>query len=201
MNIIKPNYKWAHALSPRALTTHLILHHLGAETSSPEQIHAYHLSKGWAGIAYHYYIRKDGSVYAGRPEGMCGGHTTNWNYCAIGICFEGNFEIEEMPEAQRKAGQELVADIVRRNPAIKIGRHSEFGQTACPGKNFPFDKICAGKDPEPANASAEPTEQWKIDFYEKALKEGFITDPSWKDKLNEPAPVWLVLALATRVAQ
>ena len=201
MIIQKPNYTWAWALTPRAVTSHLILHHAAAKSLTPEAIHAYHLSKGWAGIAYHYYIRKDGTVYEGRPEKMCGGHTTNWNHCAIGVCFEGNFQEEEMPEAQRKAGQALVADIVSRYPAIKIGRHSEFGQTACPGINFPFAEICAGKDPEPANGSVEAAEQWKIDFFEKAFKDGFITDASWLNKLDEPAPVWLVLALASRIKQ
>lgn len=201
MEILKPNYQWAWALTPRAVTSHLILHHAAAKSLTPEAIHAYHLSKGWAGIAYHYYIRKDGTVYEGRPEKMCGGHTTNWNHCAIGVCFEGNFQEEEMPEAQRKAGQALVADIVSRYPAIKIGRHSEFGQTACPGVNFPFAEICAGKDPEPANATAEPVEAWKIAFYEEAFKLGLITDTAWKDRLNEPAPVWLIFALATRANQ
>jgi len=95
-------------------------------------------------------------VYCGRPENMCGGHTTNWNYCSIGICFEGDFETEQMPEAQIAAGKELVADIIGRYPSIVIGRHSEFGQTACPGKNFPFDKIVRTKAGEPEN-DAEQT--------------------------------------------
>ena len=201
MNIIKPAYKWAYNLTPRALTTHLILHHAAASTATAEGIHAYHLSKGWAGIAYHYFVSKAGVIYEGRPEKMCGGHTLNWNHCAIGICFEGDFSTEEMPVAQFKAGQELIEDIVHRHPTIKIGRHSEFNSTACPGKNFPFEEICAGKDPEPANASAEPVEAWKIAFYEEALKQGLITDTAWKDRLNEPAPVWLVFALATRANQ
>ena len=72
---------------------------------------------------------------------MRGGHTTNWNYCSIGVCFEGNFETEQMLAAQIAAGRELVEDIVARYPSIVIGRHSDFGQTACPGKNFPLYRI------------------------------------------------------------
>lgn len=136
MTILEPNYKWAYAPGNRSITTHLILHHAAATGVSAETIHRWHLNNGWAGIAYHYYVRKDGSVYRGRPEAWSGGHTTNWNYCSIGICFEGNFENEAMPEAQRRAGTALVADIRRRYPSITVGKHSQYQATAC----LPVDK-------------------------------------------------------------
>lgn len=200
MNILKPDYDWARPLIERQLTTHCIIHHEGVEGDvTPEQIHAYHLSKGWAGIAYHIYVRKDGTVYEGRPIKTVGGHTTNWNYCSIGVCFEGNFQEEEMSEAQLKAGEEVVEYIRKLYPNIIFGKHSSFGATACPGKNLPFEDIVDGV--ETANATAEPVEAWKIAFYEEAIKLGLITDTAWKDKLNEPAPVWLVFALATRAKQ
>ncbi|NCB74681.1 MAG: hypothetical protein EOM51_08065 [Clostridia bacterium] len=158
MQIISNNFAWAFELKPRSVTTHLILHHAAASNATAEGIHAYHLSKGWAGIAYHYFVSKSGAVYSGRPENMCGGHTANWNYCSIGICFEGNFETEEMPEAQLKAGIELVSDIASRYPSIVIARHSYFNQTACPGKNFPFTKLVSGKESEPEK-DAEHTDK------------------------------------------
>ena len=68
MKIIEKNYGWAYALSPRGLTTHLILHHAAALTATAEGIHSYHLSLGWAGIAYHYFVAKNGDIYRGRPE-------------------------------------------------------------------------------------------------------------------------------------
>lgn len=138
MNIIKPMYQWARALTPRTQTTDLILHHSGTKVASAEGIHAYHQSLGWVGIAYHFLVRKDGSVYAGRPIGMMGGHTKDYNHCAIGICFEGNFDEEYMPDAQLKAGQELIAYICEQYPGIKAGQHKNYNQTACPGANFPF---------------------------------------------------------------
>ena len=141
MKITETKFDWAFALTPRSLTTHLILHHAAAVKATAEGIHAYHRSLGWAGIAYHYFISKNGEVFIGRPENMRGGHTTNWNHCAIGICFEGNFEVEEMPEAQKQAGKALIAEIRGRYPAIVVGRHSDFGQTACPGRNFPFSAL------------------------------------------------------------
>ena len=110
MNIIEPTYTWNGTLIKRKLTTYLILHH-AAGYGSAESIHAYHKSLGWLGIAYHYYVRLDGTIYRGRPENVSGGHTTDYNYCSIGICAEGNFQVDTMPEAQRAALAWLVADI------------------------------------------------------------------------------------------
>lgn len=142
MNIIQPNYKWAYGATLRKKTTHIVLHHVGVVGSfTPEQIHAEHLRKGWRGIAYNYYIRKDGTIYHGREENAAGGHTLNYNLVSIGICFEGNFEVETMPDAQKKAGQALIAYLKPKYPNAKIVRHSQLNATACPGINFPLADI------------------------------------------------------------
>lgn len=194
MKVISSDFKWAFSLTPRSVTTHLVLHHAGVSSASAAGIHAYHISKGWAGIAYHYFVTKSGEIYAGRPENMRGGHTTNWNYCSIGICFEGNFETEQMPEAQIEAGKALIADIATRYPSIVIGRHSDFGQTACPGKNFPFDRLAATKNTEPqkdAELSETPSE-WAKSSCEWAVKNGLIQGDSdknchWHDAMTREA--------------
>lgn len=178
LNIIEKTYNWAYALTPRTLTTHLILHHEGGSGSTPEQIHAYHLSKSWAGIAYHYYIRKDGTIYRGRPENMVGGHTADYNYCSIGICFEGNFENEYMSDAQLEAGQALVADIIKRYPNIKTYRHKDLNATACPGTNFPFTYIVnpVNGTPEDEVSDTDNTPSaWAKDAWEWGTTKG-ITD-------------------------
>ena len=174
MTIKEIAYKWAYNLTPRATTTHLIVHHCAGD-GSPESIHSYHRSLGWAGIAYHYYVRKDGTVYRGRPENMTGGHTTNYNWCAIGICFEGNFEKETMSAAQRKAGAELVANIKSRYPSITVGKHSQYGATSCPGKNFPFTEICAPPEPEGSAEDTNEPSDWAKEAWEWATK-AEITD-------------------------
>ncbi|MEG2814868.1 MAG: peptidoglycan recognition family protein, partial [Oscillospiraceae bacterium] len=191
MNVIEKNLKWAYALTPRSTTTHLIIHHAAGE-GSVENIHAFHLAKGWAGIAYHYYVRRDGTVYRGRPENMRGGHTTNWNYCSIGACFEGNFEGEKMSAAQEKAGAELIADIVSRHPGITVGRHRDYGQTACPGKNFPFDEMLKGGNFEPEGTDAEheaEPDAWAKVGCDWAVKNGlFVGDGTgnfhWHDTMT-----------------
>lgn len=178
MNIVEKAYNWAYGLTPRKVTTHLILHNAAAVKCTADGIHAYHLSKGWAGIAYHYFVAKDGTIYRGRPENVYGGHTTNWNYCSIGICFEGNFDLEFMPQAQIDAGAALAADIRSRYPGIIVGKHSDYGCTSCPGKNFPFAYIVDPADegaPEEVDTSV-PSE-WAKEAWEWAKAKG-ITDGS-----------------------
>ena len=66
MNIIEQSYKWNGSLSKRLSTKYIILHHR-AGNGDVQSIHQTHLANGWSGIGYHFYVRKDGSVYLGRP--------------------------------------------------------------------------------------------------------------------------------------
>jgi len=178
VKLINPIYEWARALTPRKQTTHLILHHSASSVANAEGIHAYHKSLGWAGIAYHFLVRKDGSVYAGRPIGVQGGHTTNWNYCSIGICFEGDFETEYMTDAQLKAGQELIEQIRDKYPGIIVGQHEDFNATACAGANFPFTFLVSPDDEgEPEELEADKPSEWAREAWEWASSLG-ITDGS-----------------------
>ena len=148
MNVIEEKYNWAYPLTPRKTTTLLVLHHEAAKGSTAQQIHNYHrYHNGWAGIAYHYYVREDGTIYRGRPENMIGGHCLGYNSCSIGICFEGNFENETMNAVQLNAGWELIQDILNRYPRITVRRHKDLNQTACPGRNFPFNLLTGDYNP------------------------------------------------------
>jgi len=124
----------------RSKTTMLILHH-AAGSGSVESVHKAHLARNWYGIGYHYYVRKDGGIWRGRPEDSVGTHTVGKNTVSIAICFEGNFETDTMSEAQLTAGRELIADILRRYENIKISCHRDHDSTACPGKNFPEELL------------------------------------------------------------
>lgn len=49
---------------------------------------------GWAGIGYHFVIRKDGTIERGRPLSVVGAHAQGDNLHTIGICMARNFEKE-----------------------------------------------------------------------------------------------------------
>ena len=118
---------------------------------------------GWIGIGYHFYVRKNGKVYRGRPIDAVGAHTYGENDHAIGICFEGNFEKEEMSVAQRNAGAELVADLRKEFPDIKkVSGHRDHNSTACPGKNFPFDFIAKGEVAQESKPAEEMKNLYRV---------------------------------------
>ena len=149
MQIIETTYKWAGTLARRSATRRIILHHAAAVTCTPQQVHQWHLANGWSGIGYHFFVRKDGSVYRGRPEDTVGAHAGNNNYDSIGVCFEGSFDREEMPAAQKQAGMELVAYLKQKYGISTVQRHSDVNATGCPGDNFPFEAIAYGTPVEP----------------------------------------------------
>lgn len=152
MNIIETNLDFG-SLSKRKNTARIILHHTATSSETVEQIHDYHKDKkGWAGIGYHLYVRKDGNVYRGRPIDTVGAHATGANTDSVGICFEGNFETEIMSDAQKQAGKEVVAYVKQLYGISIVQHHKDVGATSCPGKNFPFDEITNGT----ASAQAQP---------------------------------------------
>lgn len=152
MNIQNVGLKFTNETGKRSITTAIVLHHAEANGCTVKDIHQWHLNNGWAGIGYHFYVRKDGTIYQGRPIDWIGAHagsSSGYNKISIGICFEGRYNSvdKSMPTAQLNAGKELVAYCKQKYPSIKeIKKHSECTATDCPGKYFPFDNIAKGKE-------------------------------------------------------
>lgn len=140
INIIDAGLSFG-SLSRRSSTNRIIAHHTEASIASPEDIQRWHLGNGWSGAGYHFEVRKDGSVYSLRPEWAVGSHAQGSNYDSIGICFEGNFMFENMPQAQLEAGRELVAYLKAKYGIEKVQRHKDVCDTNCPGDNFPFEEL------------------------------------------------------------
>lgn len=144
MNIIDVKYTWNGQLVKRNSTKYIILHHR-AGYGNAESIHVQHLNEKCVGIGYHFYVRRDGNIYRGRPIEMIGAHTENYNISSVSVCFEGNFETDTMTPTQVEAGRELVTYLKNLYPESEVKRHKDFNTTACPGKNFPFENIAKGE--------------------------------------------------------
>ena len=117
MNIIEANLKFKSNMANRSTTKRIILHHAEASKCT------------------------DGSVYRLRPENKVGAHAQGANSDSIGICFEGAYMTETMPQAQINAGKELVAYLKKKYGISKVQAHRDVCSTSCPGKNFPFSQI------------------------------------------------------------
>ncbi|WP_295165142.1 peptidoglycan recognition protein family protein, partial [Selenomonas sp. F0473] len=104
------------------------------------EIHASHRAQGWAGIGYHYVVRKDGTVEAGRPHWTIGAHAYGENGHTIGIHVCGNFEIAEPTDAQIESLAMLLANLCTDYGLPidddHVSGHCELMPTACPGMNL-----------------------------------------------------------------
>ncbi|OOO66789.1 hypothetical protein BS638_06590 [Clostridium tepidum] len=119
----------------------IVLHHAEASHCSVYDIHQWHLNNGWAGIGYHYFVRKDGSIWKGRPDNVVGSHVLGYNSNTLGICAEGSYMSETMPYAQKQAIVDLCKYLCNKYGISKIYGHREVGSSNCPGTNYPLNEI------------------------------------------------------------
>lgn len=144
VNVIESNLCFNGPLTDRKRTDFIVLHHSDAGECSIHDIHRWHLAKSWLGCGYNYFVRKDGLIYRGRPREAAGAQCDGYNNCSIGICAEGNFQEENMLPAQENAIIELCKELSGIYTGAQIVGHRELNATACPGANYPLEKIKAG---------------------------------------------------------
>ncbi|OAA85390.1 peptidoglycan recognition protein family protein [Clostridium coskatii] len=141
MNIINSNLRFRSTLAWGNNPEVVVLHHAGAKVCSIEDIHRWHLENGWCGCGYHYLVRKNGTIYTGRNEKAVGAHCPGYNSRSIGICAEGDFNVEVMGQTQYSALLELTRSMLSKYGISKVYGHRELYSTDCPGGNFPLDRI------------------------------------------------------------
>ena len=181
MNIIKTNLKFTKTLQKRQKTDYIILHHM-AGFGTYKDIHSLHLSNGYVGAGYHFFVSKDGKIYSLRPIDKVGAHTKGVNITSVGVCFEGNFEKGKMSDLQINAGKELIKYLKDLYVNAKVKKHSDFNPTLCPGKNFPFDEIKKGEIMD------------NEDILKKLMSLKVITDYDlWKTKMENDINVYYLL--------
>lgn len=130
----------------RPATEVIVIHHAGFpgidKDSSAEEIHKFHqVVNGWAGIGYHYVIRKNGRIEQGRRLNAVGAHAYQHNQNSVGICVAGNFDIGKPNAAQMDSLKLLTAWLCQRNKLNPLGKgvivgHRDLNDTNCPGDNL-----------------------------------------------------------------
>lgn len=148
VNIVEKTFRFKNSLSERQCTNRFVIHHTGTGNidldASAEQIHDWHLSS-YAGIGYHFVIRKDGTIERGRPEWAVGSHAYGANNDSIGIHLSGEYEIFFPTEKQIESTSMLLAELCEKYK-VPIDRNHILGHfeidpdgkrgTSCPGKNL-----------------------------------------------------------------
>lgn len=96
-----------------------------------------HQGRGWACIGYHFIIARDGRVFEGRPIRFQGAHAGGDNNEGnIGICLIGDYDIGQVPRAQREALTDVLDRLTRvyRVSRSNVYGHRNFKTTDCPGR-------------------------------------------------------------------
>jgi len=97
----------------------------------------WHKQRGWSGIGYHFFVKRDGQIELGRPLEKSGAHTKGHNKNSIGICYAGGVDSEMIPEDNRTSAQIASLLLLLRllknmfPTAIRHG-HRDFSPKACP---------------------------------------------------------------------
>jgi hypothetical protein len=111
---------------------------IGADT-----IDSWHRQRGFAGIGYHYVIRRSGVVENGRPIQTAGAHAQGHNAHSLGICLAGGVRKDTLTgklvaeanysESQWAALRTLVEQLMRSFPDAKVIGHRDLDQRKeCP---------------------------------------------------------------------
>ena len=104
------------------------------------EIDQWHKARGWAGIGYHFIVRRDGTLEYGREVTKVGAHARGYNKRSIGICLIGGVRCEGeklVPEASFNAMQwstlkGLVVALKLVWPKARVIGHNEVSRKACP---------------------------------------------------------------------
>ncbi|EGT3620537.1 peptidoglycan recognition protein family protein [Clostridium perfringens] len=124
----------------------IIIHH-PEYNGSIEGLNNIMRNMGYYMIGYNFYVRKDGTVYEGRPVWATGANCYGQNNSSIGVCFEGNYDKEtEMPQAQFNAGVELIEYLKNKYGISEANGHKHYYNTACPGRYFPLERMLKSID-------------------------------------------------------
>jgi len=106
----------------------------------------FHQSRDWPDLAYHFMIDAEGNVYEGRPVTAVGDTGTDYDPTGhLLICCEGNFDEQDIPDAQYEALVAMVswgAAEYGVDPATVQG-HRDVAATSCPGENL-YARIADG---------------------------------------------------------
>ncbi len=122
-------------MSIRTSTKYIVLHCSATRAKlavTAAQIREWHKAQGWTDIGYHYVIRRDGKVEAGRAENAVGAHVGGHNSNTLAICLVGGLNDatgrpeDNFTDAQKAAAVKLVRELLTRYPGALILGHRDL---------------------------------------------------------------------------
>lgn len=101
------------------------------------EIRRWHKDRGWTDIGYHFVIRRDGTLEAGRPIARRGAHARGHNDDSVGICLVGgqnaaktgpdcNFTLKQYESLR------VLKNTLEEQHTLTWHGHREFSSKSCP---------------------------------------------------------------------
>jgi len=192
-----------YATRPLKDIRYLVIHHTATKpTVTPQQLAEYQVRKqGKAGIAYHFCIAAEGTIYQTNRLKTVSDHAAGRNETSIGICFPGNFTTAIPTDAQLEGGGELCAWLIGclGLPLDAIVGVSEFLSTQSPGNQWLSGQRWKDKLLEKVQAALKASAAGQIASVASVQRqgefvEGEVERPTWQPSplplawSQEPAP-------------
>ncbi len=123
--------------------TDVTIHHSRSEGQDAFDYAKYHVNvKGWPGVAYHFDIQPDGTIFQTNYLTTVSWHNGTDNAGAVGVCLSGNMDNRVPTDKQLKSAIQLIKWLKRKLPnRIVVKGHNEYKSTTCPGKYMPMKYI------------------------------------------------------------
>ena len=142
-------------MKPLKVVKYLVVHCVANRCNKPFSVESL-INTGlqkYGQCSYHYYVRYDGSVIPLLSESVQGIHVKGYNWCSLGIVYEGGLDEQGHPadtrtEAQKHALYELLKDLTRDYHDARILGHCEFPRVNKKCPCFPASIEYASLQPE-----------------------------------------------------
>lgn len=120
---------------PRRRVERVFLHCSASDVPAHDDVKvmdAWHRARGWSGVGYHFFIKKDGTLQAGRDVEKTPAAQAGHNTGTIAICLHG-LDIEKFTEAQFVTLRALCFAIdTAYDGKVTFHGHREVAAKACP---------------------------------------------------------------------
>ena len=128
-------------MKPLKVVKYLVVHCVANPCNKPFSVESLiNCGKAKYGqCSYHWYVRRNGDIIPLLSESVQGIHVKGYNWCSLGIVYEGGLDEQGQPadtrtEAQKHSLYELLKDLTRDYPDARILGHCEFPRVSkrCP---------------------------------------------------------------------
>lgn len=109
------------------------------------EIDRWHKARGFKKIGYHFVVKLDGTIEAGRSISEIGAHCKGNNYDTVGVVYVGGLDENGKPadtrtEAQKVALKALLKTLCILYPSIaKVSGHRNYAAVDCPCFDAAFE--------------------------------------------------------------